>query len=145
MAQLSKERLEEIKEFGLARIIKPISDDEILSLVDIALAAEAQESAFKAAFEVWQDKTNWVQTDRRFDVLLPWGKHRADVLREYIERLERIVSSPQPVAVPDEMTMQKALSAINQLSWQECTRDAYMLGWNACRAAMLSAPQPESE
>ncbi len=40
---ISKERLEEIKEFGLARIINPLSDYEILSLVDIALAAEAQE------------------------------------------------------------------------------------------------------
>lgn len=45
---------------------------------------------------------------------------------------------PAPVAVPNEMTMQKALSAINRLSWQECTRDAYMHGWNACRAAMLN-------
>ncbi|HHA1840126.1 TPA: hypothetical protein ACOEGF_001737 [Enterobacter asburiae] len=44
---------------------------------------------------------------------------------------------PEPVSVPDEMTMQKALSEIDRLSWQECTRDAYMLGWNACRAAML--------
>lgn len=44
---------------------------------------------------------------------------------------------PAPVSVPDEMTMQKALSAIDRLSWQECTRDAYMHGWNACRAAML--------
>lgn len=45
---------------------------------------------------------------------------------------------PAPVSVPDEMTMKKALSAIDRLSWQECTRDAYMLGWNACRAAMLN-------
>ena len=37
-AHLSRERLEEIKEFGLARIIKPINDDEILALIDIALA-----------------------------------------------------------------------------------------------------------
>lgn len=49
---------------------------------------------------------------------------------------------PAPVSVPDEMTMQKALSAIDQLSWQECTRDAYMLGWNACRAAMLQGAEP---
>lgn len=49
-----------------------------------------------------------------------------------------VYAAPQaPVSVPDEMTMQKALSAINRLSWQECTRDAYMLGWNACRTAML--------
>jgi len=46
---------------------------------------------------------------------------------------------PAPVSVPDEMTMQKALSAIDRLSWQECTRDAYMLGWNACRADMLQS------
>lgn len=48
---------------------------------------------------------------------------------------------PAPESVPDEMTMQKALSAINRLSWQECTRDAYMLGWNACRAAMLQGAE----
>ncbi|MFP2377804.1 hypothetical protein ACLEUY_16900 [Enterobacter ludwigii] len=48
---------------------------------------------------------------------------------------------PAPVSVPDEMTMQKALSAIDQLSWQECTRDAYMLGWNACRVAMLQGAE----
>lgn len=49
---------------------------------------------------------------------------------------------PATASVPDEMTMQKALSAIDRLSWQECTRDAYMLGWNACRAAMLQGAEP---
>ena len=44
--------------------------------------------AYKLPYNTWQEKTEWVQTDRRFDVLLPWGKHRADVLKEYIERLE---------------------------------------------------------
>lgn len=29
-----------------------------------------------------------MQTDKRFDVIKPWGKHRADVLREFIEHLE---------------------------------------------------------
>lgn len=48
---------------------------------------------------------------------------------------------PAPVSVPDEMTMQEALSAIDRLSWQECTRDAYMIGWNACRAAMLQGAE----
>ncbi|ARD61578.1 hypothetical protein Y71_17205 [Kosakonia radicincitans DSM 16656] len=37
-AQMSRERLEEIKEFGSARIITPINDDEIMTLVDVALA-----------------------------------------------------------------------------------------------------------
>lgn len=44
------------------------------------------------AFYEWHDKTAWVQTDKRFDVLTPWGKHRADVLKEYIEYLENRIA-----------------------------------------------------
>ncbi|EPK2688283.1 hypothetical protein [Klebsiella pneumoniae] len=47
-----------------------------------------REESFRAAFDVWQDKTDWVQKDRRFDVLEPWGMHRADVLKAFIEHLE---------------------------------------------------------
>lgn len=44
--------------------------------------------AYRVAFNTWQEKTEWVQKDKRFDILLPWGKHRADVLKEYIDHLE---------------------------------------------------------
>lgn len=44
--------------------------------------------AHRVAFNTWQEKTEWVQKDKRFDVLLPWGKHRADVMKEYIDHLE---------------------------------------------------------
>lgn len=44
--------------------------------------------AHRVAFNTWQEKTEWVQKDKRFDILLPWGKHRADVLKEYIDHLE---------------------------------------------------------
>lgn len=43
---------------------------------------------FRTAFMEYSDKTDWVQTDKRFDDIKPWGKHRADVLREFIEHLE---------------------------------------------------------
>ena len=43
---------------------------------------------YEFAFNEWHEKTQWVQDDKRFDILLPWGKHRADVLKEYIEHLE---------------------------------------------------------
>lgn len=43
---------------------------------------------YALAYNTWQEKTEWVQIDKRFDVLLPWGKHRADVLKEYIEHIE---------------------------------------------------------
>lgn len=36
----------------------------------------------------YSEKTDWMQADKRFDVIKPWGKHRADVLKEYIEHLE---------------------------------------------------------
>ncbi|HCD8259045.1 TPA: hypothetical protein ND790_003192 [Klebsiella pneumoniae] len=44
--------------------------------------------SFRTAYMEWSDKTDWVQKDKRFDVLKPWGKHRADVLKEYIQHLE---------------------------------------------------------
>ncbi|MCQ0921524.1 ead/Ea22-like family protein [Klebsiella pneumoniae] len=48
----------------------------------------AELEPFHTAYIEWSDKTAWVQTDKRFDVLKPWGKHRADVLKEYIQHLE---------------------------------------------------------
>lgn len=48
----------------------------------------AELESFRTAYMEWSDKTYWVQTDKRFDVLKPWGKHRADVLKAYIEHLE---------------------------------------------------------
>lgn len=56
----------------------------------------AELEKYRTAFMEWHDKTAWVQTDKRFDVIKPWGKHRADVLREYIEHLEaRQIALPQ--------------------------------------------------
>ncbi|EPM0587663.1 hypothetical protein WJB48_002019 [Klebsiella pneumoniae] len=52
--------------------------------------------SFRTAYMEWSDKTDWVQTDKRFDFLKPWGKHRADVLKAYIEHLEsRTVKLPK--------------------------------------------------
>lgn len=48
----------------------------------------------------WSDKTDWMQGDKRFDVVRPLGKHRVDVLREYIKLLEsRTVKLPKPISV----------------------------------------------
>lgn len=63
--------------------------------------------AYRVEFNTWQEKTEWVQKDKRFDVLLPWGKHRADVLKEYIDHLEAKCAAlasleAEPVSVPDE-------------------------------------------
>lgn len=51
---------------------------------------DAQEkiSTSELALSEFFQKTDWVQGDNRFDVIIPWGKHRADVLREYIDHVE---------------------------------------------------------
>lgn len=56
--------------------------------LDAAEKRIAELEPFHTAYMEWSDKTAWVQTDKRFDVLKPWGKHRADVLKEYIQHLE---------------------------------------------------------
>lgn len=49
----------------------------------------AELEKYRTAFMEWHDKTAWVQNDKRFDVVRPLGKHRADVLREYIELISK--------------------------------------------------------
>lgn len=74
-----------------SKAIAAINKFHELFTPDVALALldelEALQS-FRTAFNEWHDKTEWVQCDKRFDVIKPWGKHRADVLKLYIENLE---------------------------------------------------------
>ncbi|HCC5757354.1 TPA: ead/Ea22-like family protein [Citrobacter koseri] len=58
--------------------------ETVLALLDELEALQY----FRTAFNEWHDKTEWVQGDKRFDVIKPWGKHRADVLKLYIDHLE---------------------------------------------------------
>ncbi|HHS9838327.1 TPA: hypothetical protein ACTW3Y_004379 [Klebsiella pneumoniae] len=60
--------------------------------------------SFRTAYMEWSDKTDWVNTDRRFGVVKPLGKHRADVLKAYIEHLE---SRTIAVKLPDFRTTYK--------------------------------------
>lgn len=63
------------------------NDPRIHEIIDLKERIDNLES-FRTAYMEWGEKTDWVQTDKRFDVLKPWGKHRADVLKEYIQHLE---------------------------------------------------------
>lgn len=57
--------------------------------------------SFRTAFNEWHDKTEWVQGDKRFDVIKPWGKHRADVLKLYIDHLESKLEAAEHTAAVD--------------------------------------------
>ncbi len=72
-------------------------DPRTHEIIDMKERIDNLES-FRTAYMEWGEKTDWMQTDKRFDVLKPWGKHRADVLKEYIQHLE---SRTVTVKLPD--------------------------------------------
>ncbi|HHX7588601.1 hypothetical protein [Klebsiella quasipneumoniae] len=73
-------------------------DPRTHEIIDLKERIDNLES-FRTAYMEWGEKTDWMQTDKRFDFLKPWGKHRADVLKAYIEHLEsHIVKIPKPYA-----------------------------------------------
>lgn len=81
--------------FGVNTPDLPPLDNENVHYADAAemeIAALRQRIAelesFRTAYMEWSDKTDWVNTDRRFGVVKPLGKHRADVLKAFIEHLE---------------------------------------------------------
>lgn len=75
-------------------------DPRTHEIIDLKERIDNLES-FRTAYMEWGDKTDWVQTDKRFGFLKPWGKHRADVLKEYIQHLEsRTVKLPD---IKDEL------------------------------------------
>lgn len=38
----------------------------------------AELERYRTAYMEWSDKTDWMQGDKRFDIVRPLGKHRAD-------------------------------------------------------------------
>lgn len=121
--------------------------DELPFGLDTNSAIELQ--AFKLALASLEaEAVAYVMADDLKDssiISTPAYRDLGEAIERTVGDVVALYAAPTaPVSVPDEMTMQKALSAINRLSWQECTRDAYMHGWNACRAAMLRSADGNS-
>jgi hypothetical protein len=72
-----------VSELVYEKVVKPLLDE-----LEAKGKLIADLERYRTAFNEWHDKTEWVQSDKRFCIIKPWGKHRADVLKEYIERLE---------------------------------------------------------
>lgn len=73
------------------------SNNELISFLSVALCKQddrvTELESFRTAYMEWSDKTDWMQGDKRFDVVKPLGKHRADVLKAYVEHLESRLDS----------------------------------------------------
>lgn len=55
--------------------------------IALTLAQQIEESNYKRAFMEWSEKTDWVQEQISTFPINAIGKHRADIMREEIERL----------------------------------------------------------
>ena len=84
-------------------------------------------NAYKAAYDEWQEKTEWVQQTATYDEL---GMHRADVLRKRIEQLEEMNEYLDEACARLEDKNESLKQEINNLE-QQCynlesdVRDAY--------------------
>ncbi|HBR6843333.1 MAG: hypothetical protein E6Y01_08440 [Klebsiella aerogenes] len=97
--------------------------------------------SFRTAYMEWSDKTDWVQGDKRFDVLIPWGKHRADVLKAYIEYLElrfaelereKVALESVAMAMRDDMRESRTVTA-ESFTCPRCGRTTtHPEGWHYC-------------
>ena len=82
---------------------------------------------YKAAYDKWQEKTEWVQQTATYDEL---GMHRADALRKRIEQLEEMNEYLDEACARLEDKNESLKQEINNLE-QQCynlesdVRDAY--------------------
>lgn len=88
----------------LLDLIRDLEDAERVAKINGGNCQKLEDSynLYHKAHTTWQNKTQWMQNDKRFSTSLSWGKHRADVLKEYIEYLEgqRAITIIYPYNLP---------------------------------------------
>ncbi|ELN2576678.1 hypothetical protein RY966_002397 [Enterobacter kobei] len=128
MSTITKERVKDILEFGAARIISPITDDEIMELARIALASLEpininDDMVFAFCRAITDDA---VSVDEIWPIKL--GLRAA---------FANVAAPPAPVSVPEDIP-----DSVYEILSQACGRGEKAWNfadelWNACRAAML--------
>lgn len=110
---------------------------------NIRADVEAERDRFRAAYNEWHDKTEWVQETARPKEL---GMHRADVLRERIANLEAQLSA---IGAGGVESLRKSGTARGQSGFEAWWRDKYpsfaMHAPDVWEAAMHHATQPARE
>lgn len=70
--------------------VSPMTATEALRKLELAYSRQGIElEKARTALNEWFEKTNWVQEQMASFPLSALGKHRADVMREEIERLRK--------------------------------------------------------
>jgi hypothetical protein len=128
MTTITKERVKDILEFGAARIISPITDDEIMALARIALASlEAEPVVYiRDGF-----RTDGVHFCGGIISAKEYERTKPALSERYNWKHQPLYTVPPAPVVPEEMYWQDApVEGSSKAA-------AYATGWNACRAAML--------
>lgn len=124
-SKLTRERLQEIAEDGF------LKHGESKELARMALVAmDSEPVAWRRFQETPNDGGYWILYDYRPNC-------------SGVEPLYRH-AQPAPV-VPKSISVRQAISALESAGAVTTIGQAYKMGWNACRAAMLAAaPQPQN-
>ncbi|MDI3082382.1 hypothetical protein [Klebsiella quasipneumoniae] len=117
---ITRERLEWLSQISCRDDIEDIGGDEVRELASIALAAMDSEQVAEVLSNRPGNGTSIV------DVALPVG---TQLYRH---------AQPAPV-VPKSISVRQAISALESAGAVTTIGQAYKMGWNACRAAMLQA------
>ncbi len=130
-SKLTRERIELIANFHRAMTLPP-SHAEIEELARMALAAMDSEPV------AYTDERNLGYIDRGRETAYLWGKQNSEASDVALYRH----AQPVPV-VPGEITSASApevfeIAAEAERLGLRGTYASYAVGWNACRAAMLS-------
>lgn len=92
---------------------------------------------------VYQDMLNIISLLEKNE----WAEHcTSTVLGSLLEsEITRLVSKEQPTpVVPESISVRQAISALESADSVTTIGQAYKMGWNACRAAMLQGVEPVS-
>lgn len=105
----------------------------------------AEQAAQKAiAFDEWIEKTNWVHEQISTFPVSALGKHRADVMREEIERLRAMLKVAQPAQQPPA----QQVDLLRELDWciaEGNTGPRSHAALVKARAALSSAPSEQDK
>lgn len=118
-----RDALTDVREMHIGTLLKPIHFNAITERIDkaIAMTADASEDAPRKITyceEEWITKTDWVQTDFQKDLfpLAYLGQHRADIMRDEIARLRRVIDHSVPVAEQSTSQSDGAPNNVRQAS-----------------------------
>ncbi len=140
MASLDAEPVRYLNKFSGTCVTleqQPNASDDVAVYMPLYAAPPVQETG------IYKDMLNIISLLEKNE----WAEHcTSTVLGSLLEsEITRLVSKEQPTpVVPESISVRQAISALESADSVTTIGQAYKMGWNACRAAMLQGVEPVS-